>query len=96
MIGEISVASNGQATSINQVTLGVDQISAVVQTNSATSEESAATSEELSAQAQALKDTLAFLKLKEVSGITSSTPSTRHKNVSDSNQARNNPENSKY
>jgi methyl-accepting chemotaxis protein len=65
LVGEISKASNNQATSINQITLGVDQISAVVQTNSATSEESAATSEELSAQAQALKSMLSALKLKD-------------------------------
>lgn len=68
LIGEISAASKGQATSINHVMLGVDQISAVVQTNSATSEESAATSEQLSAQAQALKDILAVLNLKQESG----------------------------
>lgn len=65
LVGEISKASNNQATAINQITLGVDQISAVVQTNSATSEESAATSEELSAQAQALKTMLSALKLKD-------------------------------
>lgn len=70
LIGNIAEASNHQATSINQITSGVDQISAVVQTNSATSEETAATSEELSAQAQALKDTLAFLKLKEAGAPT--------------------------
>ena len=67
LIGEISTSSDGQASSINQVTTGVDQISAVVQTNSATAEESAATSEELSAQAQQLKESLAFLKLRDSS-----------------------------
>ena len=67
LIGEISAASNEQANSINQIMLGVDQISAVVQTNSATSEESAATSEELNSQAKVLKETLAFLKLKDQS-----------------------------
>ncbi len=64
LIREISLASNGQASSINQVMLGVDRISAVVQTNSATSEGSAATSEELSTQAQALKEILSVLVLK--------------------------------
>lgn len=68
LIGEISAASNEQAASIDQITLGVNQISAVVQANSATSEESAATSEEMSAQAQALKNTLSALKLKDISG----------------------------
>lgn len=65
LIGGIAVSSNEQASSIGQITQGVEQISAVVQTNSATSEESAAASEELSSQAQVMKDTLAFLKLKE-------------------------------
>jgi methyl-accepting chemotaxis protein len=65
LISQISVASNEQANSINQIMTGVDQVSAVVQTNSATSEESAATSEELSGQAKTLKETLAFLKLKD-------------------------------
>ena len=64
LISEIAEASNNQATSISQITLGVDQISAVVQTNSATSEESAATSEELNAQAQALKRILSAIKIK--------------------------------
>ncbi|MCY1713066.1 methyl-accepting chemotaxis protein [Caproiciproducens galactitolivorans] len=68
LIGEISRSSKDQASSINQITLGVDQISAVVQTNSATAEESAATSEELSGQAQQMKDILSMLKLKDVSG----------------------------
>lgn len=55
LVHEISKASQEQAASIAQVTLGIDQISIVVQTNSATSEESAAASEELSSQAQILK-----------------------------------------
>lgn len=68
LIGEISKSSEGQASSINQITLGIDQISAVVQTNSATAEESAATSEEMSGQAQKLKELLSFLKLKDSAG----------------------------
>ena len=55
IINEIADASNEQAQSIAQVTVGVDQISSVVQTNSATAEESAAASEELSGQAAMLK-----------------------------------------
>lgn len=65
LIGSISSDANEQASAIGQVTQGVEQISAVVQTNSATSEESAAASEELNGQAQAMKQTLAVLKLKE-------------------------------
>lgn len=53
-VNAISVASEEQAHSISQITIGVEQISSVVQINSATSEESAAASEELSAQAHAL------------------------------------------
>lgn len=56
LISRISEASQEQASSIAQVTLGIDQISSVVQTNSATSEESAAASEELSGQAMELKN----------------------------------------
>ncbi|WP_243425459.1 methyl-accepting chemotaxis protein, partial [Intestinimonas butyriciproducens] len=51
MIAKIAQASQEQADSISQISVGIDQISAVVQTNSATSEESAAASEELSSQA---------------------------------------------
>lgn len=64
-IEKISRASNEQAASIAQVTLGIDQISSVVQTNSATAEESAAASEELSAQAQMLRRLVSQFKLKK-------------------------------
>ncbi len=63
-VNEIAIATEGQADSIKQITIGVDQISAVVQTNSATSEESAAASEELSAQANTLNNLLEQFKLK--------------------------------
>lgn len=68
LIGEISTASNSQAASIRQITIGVDQISTVVQSNSATSEESAATSEELSRHAQLLMELMSQIKLKKASG----------------------------
>lgn len=58
MIAKIAHASQEQADSISQISLGIDQISAVVQTNSATSEESAAASEQLSSQANMMKDLL--------------------------------------
>ncbi len=64
IISGITAASNEQATSIAQVTIGVDQISAVVQTNSATSEESAAASEELSSQATMLNELVSRFNLK--------------------------------
>ncbi|MEG0396067.1 MAG: methyl-accepting chemotaxis protein, partial [Oscillospiraceae bacterium] len=56
LIGQISVASGEQSTSIAQINLGVEQISSVVQTNSATSEESAAASEELNGQANMMRE----------------------------------------
>ena len=58
MIAKIARASQEQADSISQISVGIDQISAVVQTNSATSEESAAASEELSSQANVMKELL--------------------------------------
>ncbi|QAT43953.1 methyl-accepting chemotaxis protein [Aminipila luticellarii] len=64
VVDEISDESNHQATSMNQVTVGVDQISIVVQTNSATAEETAAASEELSGQASLLKDLIARFQIK--------------------------------
>lgn len=55
-VNNIAKASQDQAASVSQVTLGVDQIAEVVQTNSATAEESAAASEELSGQSAMLKE----------------------------------------
>lgn len=69
LIGEIAKASDDQATSISQVTLGVEQISGVVQSNSATAEESAAASEELNAQADVLKDLVNQFKFNQASRI---------------------------
>ncbi len=68
IIGEISEASNAQADSISQVTMGIDQISSVVQTNSATAQESAAASEELSSQSQLMKSLVGRFKLKSSAG----------------------------
>ncbi|MEG2769855.1 MAG: methyl-accepting chemotaxis protein [Oscillospiraceae bacterium] len=65
IVDKIATASNEQANSIAQVTMGVDQISSVIQTNSATAEESAAASEELSSQAALLKELVSHFKLKK-------------------------------
>ena len=59
----ISDATEEQANSISQVTIGIDQISSVVQTNSATAEQSAAASEELASQADLLKKLVNQFKL---------------------------------
>ncbi|WP_461205764.1 methyl-accepting chemotaxis protein [Clostridium sp. DL1XJH146] len=65
IIQNISLASEKQAVSLNQINEGVIQISDVVQANSATSEQTAAASEELSGQAQMLKDEILKFKLKD-------------------------------
>lgn len=70
LVNQIADASNTQAGSIAQITVGVDQISSVVQTNSATAEESAAASEELSGQAQMLKDLVGRFKLNKKQNMT--------------------------
>ena len=64
LVNDISIASNEQATGIEQVNQGIIQVSDVVQTNSATSEESAAASEELSGQAMLLKEMVSKFQLK--------------------------------
>ena len=63
LVGNIAVASNEQATGVEQVNQGVSQIASVVQTTSATSEETAAASEELSSQAEMLKEMAGRFKL---------------------------------
>lgn len=76
VFGAVAAASDEQADSIAQVTLGIDQISGVVQTNSATAEESAAASEELSGQAQLLKSLLMQFRLPKSTddyGVTTNT-----------------------
>lgn len=64
LVHQISKASQEQAQSVSQVTVGVDQISSVVQTNSATAQQSAAASEELSGQARALRELVGRFRLR--------------------------------
>lgn len=64
LVGDITIASNEQASAIEQINQGVMQVSQVVQSNSATAEESAAASEELSSQADLLRDIVGHFKLK--------------------------------
>ena len=63
LIDAIALASNEQADSIAQISMGVEQISSVVQMNSATSEESAAASEELSGQVESMKQLIDQFKI---------------------------------
>lgn len=65
LVEEIAVASNDQANSIAQISLGIEQISSVVQMNSATSEESAAASEELSGQVDTMKEMIEQFKIRK-------------------------------
>lgn len=58
----ITISSQDQAESVNQINSSVNEISAVVQTNTATAEESAAASEELSSQSSLLKDMISKFK----------------------------------
>lgn len=64
LVGNISVATNEQASGIAQIDTGVEQVAHVVQQNSATAEESAAASEQLSSQAEMLKQMIARFQLK--------------------------------
>ena len=65
-IVQIAKASEDQADSIAQVTMGIDQISSVVQNNSATAQQCAATSEQLNGQAETLRETVAQFKLRQM------------------------------
>jgi len=64
LVRKIADSALEEASSIEQISLGISQISAVVQTNSATSEESAASAEELSAQAEILTGRIEEFTLK--------------------------------
>lgn len=64
LVGDIAVASEEQALSVDQINLGISQIADVVQTTSATSEETAAASEELSSQAELLKSQVSRFNLR--------------------------------
>lgn len=56
IVSSISLASENQSRSLEQITKAVDQIEQVVQDNSAASEESAAASEELYSQSETLNE----------------------------------------
>ncbi len=56
LVGEISAASDEQASGIEQVNIAVTEMDKVIQQNAANAEESASASEELNAQAEQMKD----------------------------------------
>ena len=64
IVGQITAASDEQASAVGQVNRGLEQLSTVVQENSATAQESAAASEELSGQAEMLKTMVEMFTLK--------------------------------
>lgn len=66
IVGRIAAASETQATSISEISLGVDQISSVVQTNSATAEQSAASSQEMADHAAVLQQLVEYYSLEEI------------------------------
>lgn len=61
LVGEISEASSGQTTGIEQVNTAIAQMDKITQTGAATAEETAAQSEELNAQAAELAEASAEL-----------------------------------
>ena len=65
IVNKINTATAQQASSIEEVRLGLEQVSAVVQTNAATAEENSAASEEMSAQANTLREEVGKFQLNE-------------------------------
>lgn len=68
-IQSIADASKAQATSLQQIDLGIGQISSVVQANSGTAHESASASQSLAGQAQLLRELVDNFKLVEKANI---------------------------
>ncbi len=63
LVQEITMASEEQATGVNQVNTAMMQLDTVAQTNASASEELAATSEEMSSQTEELQNVIGFFKL---------------------------------
>ena len=63
LIEEISLSSQEQVISANEISSAVQKINDISQQNASTSEELASSSDELNAQADQLKDTIKFFKL---------------------------------
>jgi methyl-accepting chemotaxis protein len=64
IVARIYEASERQAESVRNISLGISQIAQVVQSNSATSEQSAAASEELNSQAEVLQQMISMFKIR--------------------------------
>ncbi len=63
LVGEIALASQEQASGIDQINQGLSQIDRVTQQNTASSEESASASDELSGQANTLRQLLSRFQI---------------------------------
>lgn len=63
IIRQIAIASNEQATGINQIEIGFSQIDRITQGNTAGAEESASAAEELARQAKMLEEMLSSFEL---------------------------------
>jgi len=61
LMGELSNASQEQATGVGQINLAVTELDTVTQQNAATAEETASASEELNAQAEQMQETVRTL-----------------------------------
>lgn len=64
LVGNVSIASNGQATNISEINIAIEQVSQVIQHNAATSQQSAAASEELLSQAEMLRQSINHFQFK--------------------------------
>ena len=65
MVQDVAEATDSQARSLAEMSIGIEQISQVVQANSATAEQAAAAAEQMSAQAALLDEITARFKLRE-------------------------------
>ncbi len=63
-VGEMALACNQQAESLDEILKGIQQISAVIEANSATAEETAAASQELLSQSDVLNSMLGEFHIK--------------------------------
>ena len=81
LVQEITMASEEQATGVNQVNTAMMQLDTVAQTNASASEELAATSEEMNSQTEALQNIIGFFKLDDNGQVASKGSSSLDKNM---------------
>lgn len=64
LVQEIAAASSEQSNGVNQVNSALQQLNSITQQNAASSEELATSAEELSGQADALRDLVAYFRIR--------------------------------